>query len=759
MNSEATHAPEPTRIHGTALVDIEEVRAPDAQEGSPPKRRRGRPPGTRVQVTHSHVTADEFALLRALAQGVDLSVASRQYLLWPGRLPERAALEKHLSQLLARIRAAAVSLDDGGMATKMVEELAELAVPVEAHLSHQTRDGSPVSTPEPGAETPAPAPLVPIRPSLEEFASRFDEDMFSEAELMEMYEEEYPQQAALPLEGDTVAALPEPKVPVRPHPSDQSFGEKVRLRLQAIDWLDSRLGVRPDRDHPVEQWIRLNTAQRQALNKAGVLSLGNLVDWMALRGDGWFSALPGYGVHRASSLQLWLANSQIEPAQGLKNPSPATGQTLPARAAAAEVSPWDPSTKMDWPPQLSGANGLHRSDRPNAYGANNDLEAVEAWFKIIQQKADATQIVYRRAIERLIRWALGVRGLPLSSLTMQDLMDFKEFLANPPPSWVQEPKTARNTKDANWRPLRNQLNDKSLELTFVAIRSMYKSWRDKGYTTLDPASDIIGSKRKDATMDVMRSFSAQEQEVISRAIDEVKDGPVKRRLVALLWLLLLEGLRRDEVASTSWRQIENMRIDGRDTDQKTLRVLGKGNRERVVPIHPDVYEALLAHRHDREELMEKGVLWRTQTSTVEDMPLIGVLDERWINVLDEKLKEKRKASFPDDSPPALGGMQKQSVNANGALSAAAIYEVLKSFFRKCSDLAGESHKDLNTPFKRASVHWLRHTFAHNALRASGKDLELVKSLLGHKSINTTALYVKAEMAQRAAAINAMKTPK
>ena len=49
-------------------------------------------------------------------------------------------------------------------------------------------------------------------------------------------------------------------------------------------------------------------------------------------------------------------------------------------------------------------------------------------------------------------------------------------------------------------------------------------------------------------------------------IDEVKDGPVKRRLVALLWLLLLEGLRRDEVASTSWRQIENMRIDGRDTD-------------------------------------------------------------------------------------------------------------------------------------------------------------------------------------------------
>jgi site-specific recombinase XerD len=42
------------------------------------------------------------------------------------------------------------------------------------------------------------------------------------------------------------------------------------------------------------------------------------------------------------------------------------------------------------------------------------------------------------------------------------------------------------------------------------------------------------------------------------------------------------------------------------------------------------------------------------------------------------------------------------------------------------------------------------------LKATGKDLTVAQSLLGHSSINTTAIYVKADMQARAAAVNAVR---
>ena len=88
---------------------------------------------------------------------------------------------------------------------------------------------------------------------------------------------------------------------------------------------------------------------------------------------------------------------------------------------------------------------------------------------------------------------------------------------------------------------------------------------------------------------------------------------------------------------------------------------------------------------------------------------------------------------------------------NGALSASSIYRVLKDFWAKCSVAAGEDPDDPNTTFKRASPHWLRHTCAHKLLHATAKDLPLVQAILGHKSITTTAIYVKADMTDRIAA--------
>ena len=64
----------------------------------------------------------------------------------------------------------------------------------------------------------------------------------------------------------------------------------------------------------------------------------------------------------------------------------------------------------------------------------------------------------------------------------------------------------------------------------------------------------------------------------------------------------------------------------------------------------------------------------------------------------------------------------------------------------CSATAGEKPGEGKGPFMRASTHWLRHTYAHKALEEG--NLSVVQGLLGHKNINTTAIYVKAGMAER-----------
>jgi site-specific recombinase XerD len=50
---------------------------------------------------------------------------------------------------------------------------------------------------------------------------------------------------------------------------------------------------------------------------------------------------------------------------------------------------------------------------------------------------------------------------------------------------------------------------------------------------------------------------------------------------------------------------------------------------------------------------------------------------------------------------------------------------------------------------------MRHTFAHAVLRASGNDLAVTQQLLGHASIATTGIYIKADVSQRHRAVMAM----
>ncbi len=182
---------------------------------------------------------------------------------------------------------------------------------------------------------------------------------------------------------------------------------------------------------------------------------------------------------------------------------------------------------------------------------------------------------------------------------------------------------------------------------------------------------------------------------------------------------------------------------------------------RMVPINEATYQALLAHLTDRQELAANGVLAHYRGLKLEDMPLIGILDERWIKGMAKKRHTDRRRSAGEAAQSVVGGMstahlEDWSVNLDGGLSASAMYSQLKSFFRECAVRAGEDLEAkgaMRGTFSKASTHWLRHTFAHHAL----KDLTVVQALLGHASINTTAIYVKADLGSRVAAVSKIST--
>lgn len=823
-----------TRQHGTVLVDDEDEAPPAAEK---PKRRRGRPPGSTTRVTHAHVTADEFAVLRAVAQGVDIAAAARQYLLWPGRVPERPALLSIYSDLLRRVEAGAQALPENKLARRMVRNLlnhqtvvldnpaspgsstvatpaAQTAEPnqptvtssptpdqpAEAVRMMPTGTDSETSTPERTAtgQTPTATRRTKL-PTLEEFAAQFDEDMYSEAELLELYKEEYGiAQPVIPVRSNATLAAnaqqamanawldrqsqvhpslnvarPSSSAPhgSAPQPNQQiesadawaakSLGARIEIQLHAINWLDERLGTRPARAHHVDQWVRLNEAQRQAMREAGVISLGDLVDWMSLQGERWVEKVPGYGLARGRNLLQWLKRWEIEPRQGLKPvpaaaPAQSTSSARSLATAAGAGAGLVPLMSMDWPMALNGAAGKFRSPDENSLDANNDQEAVQAWFRLLRDKSAHTQTAYRRAIERLILWAVHERGVALSSLNELDMQDFKEFLCHPPAHWVQVAKAGRDRTDKAWRPLKGPLNAVSLNVTFAAVSAMYSHWMESRYTTLNPARKLIGRRSDELTMDVKRSFNDQDLDVIARTFEKLPDNPAKRRLRGILLLLELGGLRREEACNATWGDVQRVRVEGSLTDNMCIEVIGKGNRQRFVPLHETVLEALRDHLQDRKDLMAKGKnLQKFKGVPDKKLPLLGVLDDKWILVHDKRLDDQVVVE-DNDGPELEYHAPQYTVNQTGGLSVKSVYQILKAFFKECSNTAKESVTDDMATFKRASTHWLRHTFAHHLLRETDRDLALVQAVLGHKSITTTAIYVKADLESRVQGVKKLR---
>jgi site-specific recombinase XerD len=163
--------------------------------------------------------------------------------------------------------------------------------------------------------------------------------------------------------------------------------------------------------------------------------------------------------------------------------------------------------------------------------------------------AEATQRSYRVDLDEFASW-LSARGLSLAEVDTRVLADYAAELAASRPG-----RTPRKLSDAT----------RARKLS--AVRSLLRSTRGPGRV---PEVPLRGSARRR----LPRAPTVRDTDALLAGLEG--DGPLALRNRALFELVYSAGLRSREAA--------DLVLGDLDFDQESLRVLGKGGKERVVPL-------------------------------------------------------------------------------------------------------------------------------------------------------------------------------
>lgn len=213
-------------------------------------------------------------------------------------------------------------------------------------------------------------------------------------------------------------------------------------------------------------------------------------------------------------------------------------------------------------------------------------------------------------------------------------------------------------------------NDKAtIARKLSAIRSFFRHLVRSHLTDMDPTATILTPKQKRS----VPSYLTVDD--MFRLLDQTLDNTVLGlRNRAMFETLYGSGIRVSELTG----------LDVQDVDEASgcVRVLGKGGKERIVPIGKTAMDRIAVYR-DR-------LYQHTGIDRITPGPL-------FLN------------------------------KNNGRLTSRSVGRILEDLIRRCS---------LASPI---SPHGIRHSFATHMLDA-GADLRMVQELLGHKSLSTTQKY-------------------
>ncbi|MDF1695614.1 MAG: tyrosine-type recombinase/integrase [Saprospiraceae bacterium] len=212
------------------------------------------------------------------------------------------------------------------------------------------------------------------------------------------------------------------------------------------------------------------------------------------------------------------------------------------------------------------------------------------------------------------------------------------------------------------------LSNTSINRKISAVKTFYKYVRRKGLVVKNPMVKIQTlkkSKRLPSYVPKSKMVHLQEEYIGSKSFVSARDE-------LIIMLLYFTGMRRSELINLQDTDIHASRLE--------IKVIGKGNKERLCPITSEVVAKVDAYVDLRNEEF-------------------GELDHTFLIVT-----EKGKPCYPK-----------------------LIYNIVSRELKKIN--ASE----------KTSPHVLRHTFATH-LSSNGAELNAVKELLGHASLAATQVY-------------------
>lgn len=233
--------------------------------------------------------------------------------------------------------------------------------------------------------------------------------------------------------------------------------------------------------------------------------------------------------------------------------------------------------------------------------------------------------------------------------------------------------TNRMIRDFLGELLKSGLRKRSISRKLSAVKSFCRYLQRQGKITVNPAS-VVAAPKKERVLPTVLSIE-QARALMELPPSDCFEGLRDRAILELLYGV---GLRLSELIS--------LRLQNLDIDSELIRVMGKRQKERVLPLGSYAKRALEQYLTIRKEFTgEKG----------DPFPLF--------------INKKGQPLYP---------------------------LVVQNMTRKyMMQLSEQAH---------LSPHVLRHSFATHLLDR-GADLMVVKELLGHENLSTTQIYTHVSM--------------
>ncbi|MGF6649546.1 site-specific recombinase XerD [Paraburkholderia youngii] len=678
-------------------------RSPEAR--SKTRRRRAK----REQAEGRRIGLQHLAFFRGYLEGLDLASMAEQYLEF-GRDARKAGATRDWP--VAAFVAAARKRQDFATARLLAIRPAALRTDV----------------------APAAAAAGPALPSLEEFAATHDPDGFyTEKELLDLFTARHA--------GRQPGKDAEHAATLR----RQQRNARLRVRqMAALDALARLVVEDPKPEHHVLGWFDAAVALR--LSDVGLTTIGKVVDAINAVGYRWYRSVPRLGETGARRIAAWLEHYRDVPGLTLSNEALThpSDRTLPVPHLKREPSTGIvPLESFLIPAELDGSRGANRNLVKNNSGANNDLQAIHFWLADYEQP---TRDRYRAQAERLLLWAIFAKDKPLSSLTISDAREYiNGFLVDPQPvtRWINPSPVTRD--DPNWRPFRGPLSLKSRQDALAALKKFFGDLVNAQYLDhnafakikvfLGTGTDEPGNTRRVAAkprIQAERSLTSEAWTFAMKVLATLPDSASAARMRFVLAFAYCTGLRRAELCGAFTDDI-TVRYAGTELGSiHVLRVVGKGAKERFIPLVPAVLEAL-------GDYLETRGFARDPLACPIGTPLIPALpDKRDIGRVRREAGQRG-----EDAPAALAALARQA----GPIHHDLLYRAVKRFFAAATAAALSEDSPHARAFSAVSPHWLRHTFVSHAI-ANGMSLESARNFAGHDSLDTTSIYATAEIARQ-----------